>query len=319
VVIDLKDPVIYKVIEKEDKKTATLALSTPRDPLYPEWSAVQEDANKTADLAEVRQASNASTDEKSNNKSTALKEESSKLPKKESASTVASEKKISSSTETKTAVTQKADLKGKAQSPVKKEMQVDPPAAVEEAGDRPAPPAEKDKQIKLVQAETTPPEKTAPPQVKKEEQKSKVPGKTEEEKSEKPAVAGTEAQAEKPEARIEGKKIEEVPQRKLLVYHSGEREDPFSPLTGKKSFTLGTAPLPSIEELKLVGILESNNGMKALLENELGFGYILQAGDKIRNGAVVSIEKERIIFQVWEYGFTKNIALELFTPNQEER
>ena len=320
VVIDLKDPVIYKVVEKEDKKIATLALSTPQDPVYPEWSAVQENANiKTADLAETKQVANVSTNEKSN-KSIALKDESNKLPKKELASTVTPEKKISSSTETKTAVAQKTDLKEKAQSQVKKETQVNPPAPVKEIREKQTPPAGEDKQIKLAQTETTPSEKTAPPQVKKEEQKSKAPEKTEAEKSEKPAVAKTEAQVEKPEAKIAGKKVEEVPQRKLLVYHSGEREDPFSPLTGKKSFTLGgTAPLPNIEELKLVGILESNNGFKALLENELGFGYILQAGDKIRNGAVVSIEKERIIFQISEYGFTKNIALELFTPNQEER
>jgi hypothetical protein len=68
-----------------------------------------------------------------------------------------------------------------------------------------------------------------------------------------------------------------------------------------------------------VGILEDHNGFKALLENELGYGYILQTGDRIRNGSVVSVDKERIIFQIQEYGFTKNIALELFTPNQEER
>ncbi len=319
VVLDLKDPVIYKVVEKEDKKAITLALSTPQDPLYPEWSALQENTNrKAANLAQTSQASNVSTNERAA-KNIALKEKPNKLPEKELAPTVTPEKKISPSQETKAAVAQKVDIKEKAQPQVKKEIRVNPPATTKEVREKPAPPAEKDEQIRLAQAEKAPSEKTAPSQVKKEEQKSKTPEQTEAKKPEKPAGAKTEAQVEKPEAKIAGKKVEEVPQRKLLVYHSGEREDPFSPLTGKKSFTLGSTPLPSIEELKLVGILESNNGFKALLENELGFGYILQTGDKIRNGAVVSIDKERIIFQIWEYGFTKNIALELFTPNQEER
>jgi len=121
------------------------------------------------------------------------------------------------------------------------------------------------------------------------------------------------------QVKIPGKVMEETPKRELLAFHTGQRKDPFSPLTEKKNFELGTVPLPSIEELKLVGILEDNIGYKALLENELGYGYILQVGDRIRNGSVVSVDKERVIFQIQEYGYTKNIALELFTPNQEER
>ena len=121
------------------------------------------------------------------------------------------------------------------------------------------------------------------------------------------------------QTKIPGKVMEETPKRELLVFHTGPRKDPFSPLTGKKNFELGSVPLPNIEELKLVGILEDNSGYKALLENDLGYGYILQVGDRIRNGSVVSVDKERVIFQIQESGYTKNIALELFTPNQEER
>jgi hypothetical protein len=130
----------------------------------------------------------------------------------------------------------------------------------------------------------------------------------------KPDTLKKEAQTKMP-----GKVMEETPKRELLVFRSGQRKDPFSPLTEKKNFELGTVPLPSIEELKLVGILEDNSGYKALLENDLGYGYILQAGDRIRNGSLVSVDKERVIFQIQEYGYTKNIALELYTPNQEER
>ncbi|MCJ7496590.1 MAG: hypothetical protein MUO78_00450, partial [candidate division Zixibacteria bacterium] len=186
---------------------------------------------------------------------------------------------------------------------------------------------EKEKEIKLSQkTEVTPAEKVKipdkpVPQVKKEEQKE-IPVATEQPKttdSKKTEAVEVDSLKKEPSVNIAGKVIEEVPKRKILVYHSGERKDPFSPLTEKKNFSMGAPPLPSIEELKLVGILEDHNGFKALLENELGYGYILQTGDRIRNGSVVSVDKERIIFQIQEYGFTKNIALELFTPNQEER
>jgi hypothetical protein len=305
IVLDLKSPVVYKIVEEGDDKIAILALSTPQDPVYAKWSAVQENiTEKSPELAEAKQTKK-------------ISEEPKELPKKEVASAVTSEKKVNSSEETKTASLQKTTLQEKVKPQIKKEVQENPPTPAKETEKEQVSSTGK-KEIKLaLKTEATSSEKVKPqeksvPEMKKEEQKKT-------EKPEKSEVAKTESQVEKPVEKIAGKKMEETPKRKLLVYHSGEREDPFSPLIGKKSFTLGTAPLPSIEELKLVGVMEDNNGFKALLENELGFGYIMQPGDKIKNGSVVSIDKERIIFQIREYGFTKNIALELFTPNQEER
>lgn len=306
IVLDLKSPVVYKIVEEGDDKIAKLALSTPQDPVYAKWSAVQENiTKKTPELAEATQTKKISQEPK-------------ELPKKEVASAVTSEKKVNPSQETKTASSQKATFQEKVKPQIKKEVQENPPPPLIKETEKKLAPSTDKKEIKLAQkTEATSPEKVkAPekstPEMKKEEQKKT-------EKPEKLEVVKTEAQMEKPAGKIAGKKMEETPKRRVLVYHSGKREDPFSPLTGKKSFTLGTAPLPGIEELKLVGVMEDNNGFKALLENDLGFGYIMQPGDKIKNGAVVSIDKDRIIFQIQEYGFTKNIALELFTPNQEER
>lgn len=160
-------------------------------------------------------------------------------------------------------------------------------------------------------------QKETKPTVPTEKPKATEPAKTKEVQADtlkpvKPDTLKKEAQT-----KIPGKVMEETPKRELLVFHTGPRKDPFSPLTEKKNFELGNVPLPNIEELKLVGILEDNIGYKALLENDLGYGYILQAGDRIRNGSLVSVDKERVIFQIQEYGYTKNIALELFTPNQE--
>ncbi|MDP2959900.1 MAG: AMIN domain-containing protein [candidate division Zixibacteria bacterium] len=281
VVLDLKNPAVYKVMDENGKKGVILALSTPQEPVYPLWSAVQEKSvkggQKTPESIETKPVQS---------------ESKSKIVEKPTKTTIASKEK-----------------------PIekpKKELTVS---------------TEKEKEIKLSQkTEVTPSEKVKipdkpVPQVKKEEQKE-IPATTEQHKvteSKKIEVAAIDTLKKEPPANIPGKVIEEVPKRKILVYHSGARKDPFSPLTEKKNLALGAIPLPGIEELKLVGILEDHNGFKALLENELGYGYILQPGDKIRNGSVVSIDKERIIFQIQEYGFTKNIALELFTPNQEER
>ncbi|HEX9911963.1 MAG TPA: AMIN domain-containing protein [candidate division Zixibacteria bacterium] len=270
IVLDLKNPAVYKVMDETGKKGVILALSTPQEPVYPLWSAVQEKSFKSGQ----------------------------KTPESIETKLVQSE--------SKSKIVEKPIEKPK------KELAVS---------------TEKEKDIKLSQkTEVTPPEKVKIPDkpvppVKKEEQKE-IPATTEQQKvteSKKIEVAAIDTLKKEPPVNIPGKVIEEVPKRKILVYHSGVRKDPFSPLTDKKNFSMGTVPLPSIEELKLVGILEDHNGFKALLENELGYGYILQTGDRIRNGSVVSIDKERIIFQIQEYGFTKNIALELFTPNQEER
>ncbi|MCJ7497349.1 MAG: AMIN domain-containing protein, partial [candidate division Zixibacteria bacterium] len=40
IVLDLKNPVVYKVMEENEKKSVILALSTPQEPVYPLWSAV---------------------------------------------------------------------------------------------------------------------------------------------------------------------------------------------------------------------------------------------------------------------------------------
>lgn len=270
IVLDLKNPAVYKVMDENGKKGVILALSTPQEPVYPLWSAVQEKSvksgQKTTELVETKPVHSESKSK--------IVEKPIEKPKKELAVSTEKEKDIKLSQKT----------------------EVTPP-----------------EKVKI-------PDKPVPP-VKKEEQRE-IPVTTEQPKttySEKTEAAKVDSLKKKPSVNIAGKVIEEVPKRIVLVYHSGERKDPFSPLTEKKNFSMGAVPLPSIEELKLVGILEDHNGFKALLENELGYGYILQTGDRIRNGSVVSIDKERIIFQIQEYGFTKNIALELFTPNQEER
>ncbi len=105
------------------------------------------------------------------------------------------------------------------------------------------------------------------------------------------------------------------PSRKVIRYHSEGRRDPFSPLTGRDRYASGKKrrAVPAAEQLRLVGIMRSLAGNKALLEDGEGNGYILAPGDRVRNGYLVSVSENKVLFQVTEYGWTKTVAMELGT------
>ncbi|MFQ6033186.1 MAG: hypothetical protein ACE5K2_09730, partial [Candidatus Zixiibacteriota bacterium] len=131
-----------------------------------------------------------------------------------------------------------------------------------------------------------------------------------------PEEKSTEENAGSPESLVviskpEGTVLEVVPQRKIIHYHGEGERDPFVPLTERISTEIGEIPLPAFESLKLVGILKDEAGNRALLEDERGYGYIMKNGDKIKNGYVISVEDDKVIFQIQEYGWSKTMALEL--------
>ncbi len=107
------------------------------------------------------------------------------------------------------------------------------------------------------------------------------------------------------------------PSREKVSYTSHGRRDPFSSLFERiEDYEFGVPPLASIENLTLVGILQSFNQNMALLEDSRGFGYILQAGDRIKDGRVVRVDQDQVVFQVTEYGWTRNVSLELYNQTK---
>ena len=107
--------------------------------------------------------------------------------------------------------------------------------------------------------------------------------------------------------------IETFPKRRMIQYRSMGKRDPFSPLIGDKKVTeFGQAPIPSIENLRLVGVLQDIQGNKALLEDNRGYGYIMEPGDRVKNGSVILVDEDRVIFQIQEYGWSRNVALDLY-------
>jgi hypothetical protein len=106
-------------------------------------------------------------------------------------------------------------------------------------------------------------------------------------------------------------KLELVSQRKMIHYNPQTRRDPFLPVMERQEMSFGEAPIPLFENLRLVGILKDRGGNRALLEDEVGFGYILMGGDRIKNGYVIRVEDDRAVFHVEEYGGYQIMVLEL--------
>jgi len=194
----------------------------------------------------------------------------------------------------------------------------------------------------VTETQPTPTEPSSKTVVKKEPKKSPVtevkPGPVVEQKSEETAESKVEVKVTPPTtiteeegaaivkvvpSQIQEKalqSIETFPKRRMIQYRSMGKRDPFSPLIGDKKVTeFGQVPIPSIENLKLVGILQDFQGNKALLEDNRGYGYIMEPGDRVKNGSVILVDEDRVIFQIQEYGWSRNVALDLYNDNAENK
>jgi len=110
-----------------------------------------------------------------------------------------------------------------------------------------------------------------------------------------------------------GVQVDTTPKRKTIEYTASSLRDPFAPLIG-----LGAGKIiegfPSLENLKLVGILENYDLNRALLEDGEGNGYMLKPNDRVQNGYLVTVTESKAVFQVTEYGWTRTVSLELEIP-----
>jgi Tfp pilus assembly protein PilP len=110
-----------------------------------------------------------------------------------------------------------------------------------------------------------------------------------------------------------GTLADRFPKRKVIEYQSWGRRDPFSQLVDRSRAGYMPGEIPNVETLRLVGVLKAPDGSAALLEDYEGYGYILKDGDQVKNGYVVQIGQDKIIFQIKEYGWSRTIALRLET------
>jgi hypothetical protein len=114
--------------------------------------------------------------------------------------------------------------------------------------------------------------------------------------------------------KIQGTLVAEFPKRLVIKYKSGSTHDPFETLVNdtRVNNSVIERSVPNVEGLKLVGVIESaDSDNRALFEDKSGYGYILKSGDKVRKGYVLRVESNRVYFQIFEYGWSRTVALNL--------
>lgn len=113
--------------------------------------------------------------------------------------------------------------------------------------------------------------------------------------------------------KMKGTLVAEFPKRLVVKYAKGGRRDPFETLINevKQNNNPVERRVPNVEGLRLVGIMESDWGNSALFEDKDGYGYILREGDKVQKGYVLRIKPEKVYFQIFEYGWSRTVALNL--------
>ena len=114
--------------------------------------------------------------------------------------------------------------------------------------------------------------------------------------------------------KILGTLVAEFPKRLVIKYKSRNHRDPFATLIdeSKQNNDPVEKMAPNVEGLKLVGVIETGaKDNRALFEDNEGTGYILRSGDKVRKGYVLRVESDRVYFQIFEYGWSRTVALHL--------
>ncbi|MCP4685840.1 MAG: AMIN domain-containing protein [bacterium] len=114
--------------------------------------------------------------------------------------------------------------------------------------------------------------------------------------------------------KIKGTLVAEFPKRLVVKYKSSHYRDPFKTLidAARTQNVPVEQRIANVEGLKLVGIIESDGGSnRALFEDQEGYGYMLESGDKVRNGYVLRVETDRVYFQIFEYGWSRTVALKM--------
>jgi hypothetical protein len=115
-------------------------------------------------------------------------------------------------------------------------------------------------------------------------------------------------------AKIKGTMVAEFPKRLVIKYKPQINRDPFQTLIVESESH--DSPIheriPNVEGLRLVGVIESDaEANRALLEDKNGYSYILKSGDKVKRGYVLRVEVDRVYFQIFEYGWSRTVALAL--------
>ena len=110
-----------------------------------------------------------------------------------------------------------------------------------------------------------------------------------------------------------GARLEAVRSNEFF-YQSYGKSDPFRTLVDGKYEMTGGGELVDVNSAQLVGVMWGDSDQFALVEDGEGFGYILRVGDRVLNGRVVSIRKNRLTARLTLYGISNTVVLKLEKP-----
>jgi hypothetical protein len=115
-------------------------------------------------------------------------------------------------------------------------------------------------------------------------------------------------------SKLKGTMVAEFPKRLVIKYKARKYRDPFETLINdSKTYDNPIERrIPNVEGLRLVGIIEASDGAnQALFEDNDQYSYILKSGDKVRKGYVLRVEADKVYFQIFEYGWSRTVALQI--------
>ena len=110
-----------------------------------------------------------------------------------------------------------------------------------------------------------------------------------------------------------GARLEAVRSNEFF-YQSYGKADPFRTLVDGKYEQAHAGEVVDVNSAQLVGVMWGESDQFALVEDGEGFGYILRVGDRVLNGRVVSIRKDRLTARLTLYGISNTVVLKLEKP-----
>lgn len=99
--------------------------------------------------------------------------------------------------------------------------------------------------------------------------------------------------------------------RQHFYYASLSKRDPFGSLLAGDFKDTGPDGLVNIDEVKLVGVMWGESDKFALVEDALGYSYILRAGDRVKYGSVTKLTEDQLAASVSFFGMTRTVVLTL--------
>ena len=125
------------------------------------------------------------------------------------------------------------------------------------------------------------------------------------------------AQSQDPPPPPDTTEAELVFEREVYSYPTYGRRNPFEPLTS------GDGQGPRFEDLRLLGVIFSSNtsASVALLGVDVTSGaagttYRVRRGDRLGNTRILSIQRDRVLVEVEEFGLTEQRQLQVRRPRE---